>query len=97
MEPLEPRIHHISLEDWEDFKQTVREGRRFAEEARGYALEARDSSRSNNQTMQEVVRPAIDAVEEHEKLLQHMKGALWAFTVVWTIAVGVLGVYVTAH
>lgn len=52
--------------------------------AEHYALEARDSSRANHQTLTEVVKPKLDKVDEHEVALQRSRGAMWAVGAVWT-------------
>lgn len=76
-----PRIYILASE-WEDLKKDVSEARQFA-------LEARDSSRANNQTLNEVVTPKMALVDAHEGAIQRTHGALWALGVVGSlIAIG---------
>ena len=58
--------------------------------AEEYALEARDSSRSNKQSIDEVIKPKLEVVDEHERALQRSRGVLIAISVVWTaVTVGI--------
>lgn len=53
-------------------------------EARQFAFEARESSRSNKQSIDEVIKPKLDIVDDHEKAIQRSRGVLFAISAIWT-------------
>ncbi len=62
-------------------------------EARLFAYEARESSRSNKQSIDEVIKPALDVVDEHEKAIQRSRGILIGLSAVWTIITVMLSLW----
>lgn len=58
----------------------------MVEEARKFALEARDSSRSNAQTIQEVLLVKAQLIDAHEIAIQQTRGSLRTFAIIGAIA-----------
>ncbi|MCA1811489.1 MAG: hypothetical protein LC623_05705 [Halobacteriales archaeon] len=84
MEPA-PAYVLVPANEWADFKETVRETRQFA-------MEARDIGLSAKQTLSEVVAPKLLKVDAHEEAIQQTNGALWAFGIIGSLVALLLGI-----